>query len=168
MPSFDIVSKTDLAEVDNAINSAMREITARYDFKNSQSKISRESDEIELMAEDQYKIDQVQQIFRTHLVKRKVSTGAFDFSKIEDAKGGMLRQKSPIIQGIDKDISQIINKTIKNSKLKVQVSIRGDELRVSSNKRDLLQKTIEMTKELDIKQPLQFINFRDWIGINIS
>ena len=80
----------------------------------------------------------------------------------------MLRQKSPIIQGIDKDISQIINKTIKNSKLKVQVSILGDELRVSSSKRDLLQKTIEMTKELDIKQPLQFINFRDWIGINIS
>ena len=86
MPSFDIVSKTDLAEVDNAINSAMREITTRYDFKNSQSKISRESDEIELMAEDQYKIDQVQQIFRTHLVKRKVSTGAFEFAKIEDAK----------------------------------------------------------------------------------
>ena len=80
----------------------------------------------------------------------------------------MLRQKSPIIQGIDKDISQIINKMIKNSKLKVQVSIRGEELRVTSSKRDLLQKTIEMTKELDIKQPLQFINFRDWIGINIS
>ena len=161
MPSFDIVSKTDLAEVDNAINSAMREITTRYDFKNSQSKISRESDEIELIAEDQYKIDQVQQIFRTHLVKRKLSSGSFQFSKVEDARGGMLRQKSPIIQGIDKDISQIINKTIKNSKLKVQVSIRGDELRVSSNKKDLLQKTIEMTKGLDIKQPLQFINFRD-------
>ena len=116
---------------------------------------------IELMAEDQYKIEQVQQIFRTHLVKRKLSSGSFQFSKVEDARGGMLRQKSPIIQGIDKDISQIINKTIKNSKLKVQVSIRGEELRVTSSKRDLLQKTIEMTKELDIKQPLQFINFRD-------
>ena len=92
MPSFDVVSKTDLAEVDNAINGAMREISTRYDFKESQSKIARDNDEIELMAEDQYKIDQVQQIFRTHLVKRKVSTGAFDFSKVEDARQGMIRQ----------------------------------------------------------------------------
>ena len=161
MPSFDIVSKTDLAEVDNAINSAMREITTRYDFKNSQSKISRESDEIELMAEDQYKIDQVQQIFRTHLVKRKVSTGAFDFSKIEDAKGGMLRQKSKIIQGIDREISQKINKIIKNSKFKVQFAIRGEELRITGAKRDVLQDVIQTIKNLEIKQPLQFINFRD-------
>ena len=161
MPSFDIVSKTDLAEVDNAINSAMREITTRYDFKNSQSKISRESDEIELIAEDQYKIDQVQQIFRTHLVKRKVSTGAFDFSKIEDAKGGLLRQKSKIIQGIDKEISQKINKIIKNSKLKVQFSIRGEEIRITGQKRDVLQEVIQTIKNLEIKQPLQFINFRD-------
>ena len=161
MPSFDIVSKTDLAEVDNAINSAMREITTRYDFKNSQSKISRESDEIELMAEDQYKIEQVQQIFRTHLVKRKVSTGAFDFSKIEDAKGGMLRQKTKIIQGIDREISQKINKIIKNSKFKVQFSIRGEELRITGAKRDVLQDVIQTIKNLEIKQPLQFINFRD-------
>ena len=161
MPSFDIVSKTDLAEVDNAINSAMREITSRYDFKNSQSKISRESDEIELMAEDQYKIDQVQQIFRTHLVKRKVSTGAFDFSKIEDAKGGMLRQKSKIVQGIDREISQKINKIIKNSKFKVQFAIRGEELRITGAKRDVLQEVIQTIKNLEIKQPLQFINFRD-------
>ena len=161
MPSFDIVSKTDLAEVDNAINSAMREITSRYDFKNSQSKILRESDEIELTAEDQYKIDQVQQIFRTHLVKRKVSTGAFDFLKIEDAKGGMLRQKSKIIQGIDKEISQKINKIIKNSKFKVQFSIRGEELRITGAKRDVLQEVIQTIKKLEIKQPLQFINFRD-------
>ena len=161
MPSFDIVSKTDLAEVDNALNSAMREISTRYDFKNSQSKIIRESDEIELVAEDQYKIEQVQQIFRTHLVKRKVSTGAFDFSKIEDARGGMLRQKSKIIQGIEREISQKINKVIKDSKLKLQVAIRGEEIRVSGQKRDKLQEAIQIIKDMDIKQPLQFINFRD-------
>ena len=161
MPSFDIVSKTDLAEVDNALNSAMREISTRYDFKNSQSKIVRESDEIELVAEDKYKIEQVQQIFRTHLVKRKVSTGAFDFSKIEDARGGMLRQKSKIIQGIEREISQKINKVIKDSKLKLQVAIRGEEIRVSGQKRDKLQDAIQMIKKMDIKQPLQFINFRD-------
>ena len=73
----------------------------------------------------------------------------------------MLKQSSPIIQGIDRDISQEINKCIKNSKLKVQVAIRGDELRVTSNKRDLLQTSIQMIKDLEIKQPLQFINFRD-------
>ena len=161
MPSFDIVSKTDLSEVDNALNSAMREISARYDFKNSQSKISRESNEIELMAEDQYKIDQLQQIFRTHLVKRKVSTGAFEFSKVEDARAGMLRQKSKIIQGIEREISQKINKVIKDSKLKLQVAIRGEEIRVSGQKRDKLQDAIQMIKNMDIKQPLQFINFRD-------
>ena len=161
MPSFDIVSKTDLAEVDNALNSAMREISTRYDFKNSQSKIIRESDEIELLAEDQYKIDQVQQIFRTHLVKRKVSTGAFDFSKVEDARGGMLRQKSKIVQGIEREISQKINKVIKDSKLKLQVAIRGEEIRVSGQKRDKLQEAIQIIKNMDIKQPLQFINFRD-------
>ena len=113
------------------------------------------------MAEDQYKIDQVQQIFRTHLVKRKVSTGAFDFSKIENAKGGMLRQKSKIIQGIDREISQKINKIIKNSKFKVQFSIRGEELRITGAKRDVLQEVIQTIKNLEIKQPLQFINFRD-------
>ncbi len=161
MPSFDIVSKIDIAEVDNALNGAMREITSRYDFKNSESKITRLDLEIELMAEDQYKIDQVQQIFRTHLVKRKLSSGSFEFSKVEDARGGMLRQKSKIIQGIDKEISQLINKSIKNSKLKVQVSIRGEELRITGSKKDLLQKAIQLTKELNIKLPLQFINFRD-------
>ena len=161
MPSFDIVSKTDLSEVDNAINGAMREISKRYDFKNSQSKISRENEEIELIAEDQYKINQVQQIFRTHIVKRKLSTGAFNFSKVEDARGGLLRQNSKIIQGIEREISQLINKTLKNSKLKVQVSIRDDELRVSGNKRDTLQTVIQMVKDLKILQPLQFINFRD-------
>ncbi len=161
MPTFDIVSKTDIAEVDNAINGAMREISNRYDFKNSKSNIARESEELELMAEDQYKIDQVQQIFRTHLVKRKLSSGAFEFSKIEDARAGMLRQKATIIQGVDRDVSQKINKTIKDSKLKLQVAIRGDELRVSGNKRDALQKAIELIKSLEFKQPLQFINFRD-------
>ena len=161
MPSFDIVSKLDISEVDNAINGSMREISSRYDFKNSQSKISRTDNEIEIIGEDQYKVDQVQQIFRTHLVKRKLSSGAFNFSKVEDARGGMLRQKSEIIQGINREISQTIHKNIKNSKLKVQVAIRGEELRVTGVKKDLLQKVIQMTKDLDIKLPIQFVNFRD-------
>lgn len=161
MPSFDVVSKIDLAEVDNAINGAMREITNRYDFKGSESKIIREEQQIQLVAEDNYKIEQVQQIFRTHLVKRGLSSGYFNFEKIEDARGGLLKQKSEISQGIDKEIAQQINKAVKNSKLKVQVSIRGDELRITSGKRDLLQSTISLIKEMALKLPLQYINFRD-------
>jgi len=161
MATFDIVSKTDLAEVDNAINGSMREITARYDFKGSEASIKREELEITLIAEDNYKIEQVQQILRTHFVKRKLETSALKFSDIESAKGNTIRQKASIIQGIDKDTALLINKEIKSSKLKVQVSNRGDELRVSGNKRDTLQETINFVKQLKVKQPLQFINFRD-------
>ena len=161
MATFDIVSKTDLAEVDNAINGSMREITARYDFKGSEASIKREELEITLIAEDNYKIEQVQQILRTHFVKRKLETSALKFSDIESAKGNTIRQKASIIQGIDKDTALLINKEIKSSKLKVQVSNRGDELRVSGNKRDTLQETITFVKQLNVKQPLQFINFRD-------
>ena len=161
MATFDIVSKTDLAEVDNAINGSMREITARYDFKGSEASIKREELEITLIAEDNYKIEQVQQILRNHFVKRKLETSALKFSDIESAKGNTIRQKASIIQGIDKDTALLINKEIKSSKLKVQVSNRGDELRVSGNKRDTLQETITFVKQLKVKQPLQFINFRD-------
>lgn len=161
MPTFDIVSNTDLAEVDNAINGAMREISTRYDFKGSESNISRDNDSLTLIAEDNYKIDQVQQILRTHFVKRKLDTGSLVFSPIENAKSNTLRQKATIIQGIDRDIAQKITKEIKASKLKVQVSIRGNELRVSGNKRDMLQEAIATVKKININQPLQFINFRD-------
>ena len=82
-------------------------------------------------------------------------------SKIEDARGGLLKQHSKIIQGIDKEICQLINKTLKSTKLKVQVAIRGDEVRISGNKRDNLQEAIQTIKDLNIKQPLQYINFRD-------
>ena len=94
-------------------------------------------------------------------VKRKQETSALKFSDIESAKGNTIRQKATIIQGIDKDTALLINKEIKSSKLKVQVSNRGDELRVSGNKRDTLQETITFVKQLNVKQPLQFINFRD-------
>ena len=161
MPSFDIVTKTDLAEVDNAINGSMREIENRYDFKGSQSEISRNDNEIILTSEDNYKIDQLKQILKTHFVKRKLEAKSLVFLKLEDAKGGTIRQKVNILQGIDKEIAQKIIKVVKDSKAKVQVSIRGDELRVSGSKRDILQKTIQMIKDLNLSQPFQFINFRD-------
>lgn len=161
MPTFDIVSKIDLAEVDNAINGAMREISSRYDFKNSKSNIIREELKINIVAEDKYKIEQVQQIIRTHFVKRKLDTSALDFLSIMDGRSGLLKQDINIKQGIDKETSQKIIKEIKNNKLKVQCSIRGEELRVSSNKRDILQDAIQIIKNKKFNIPLQYINFRD-------
>ena len=161
MPTFDVVTKTDLAEVDNAVNGTMREIANRYDFKGSKSEISRLENEITLIAEDNYKIDQLKQIIKSHFVKRKLDAKSLVFLKIEDAKGGTLRQKVNILQGIDREISQKIVKTVKETKSKVQVSIRGDELRVTGAKKDVLQNVIQLIKNMDINQPLQFINFRD-------
>jgi len=161
MPSFDIVSKTNLAEIDNAINGALKEISNRYDFKESKSEIKRENDLIEMISDDNYKIDQVQQILRTYCVRRKVDTGFLEFQKIENAAGGLVKQKVNIKQGISHDISKNINKDIKSSKLKVQVEIRGEEMRVSGKKRDMLQECIELIKSSNYSIPLQFINFRD-------
>ena len=161
MPSFDIVSKTNLAEIDNAINGAIREISSRYDFKNTKSEISRDDDIVELISDDNYKIDQVQQILRTYCVRRKVDTGFLEFLQIESAAGGLVKQKINIKQGISHEISKSINKDIKGSKLKVQVEIRGDEMRVSGKKRDMLQECIEFIKSVNYNIPLQFINFRD-------
>ena len=161
MPSFDVVSKTDIPEVDNAIQGALREISTRYDFKNSKSSIERENEELTLIGDDKYKIDQVQQILRTHLVRRKLDTGSFLFEKVEDGRGGLLKQLVKIKQGIDKEVSQKINKDIKAMKLKIQIEIRGDEMRVSGKKRDILQDTIQKIKNLNLSQPIQFVNFRD-------
>lgn len=161
MPTFDIVTKTDLAEVDNAINGAIREVENRYDFKGSKSSISRDINEITILSEDNYKIDQLKQILKSHFIKRKLDAKSLNFLKIEDAKGGTIRLKANILQGIKKEIAQKISKHVKDSKLKVQISIRGDEMRASGTKRDVLQNVIQLIKSIDIDQPIQFVNFRD-------
>lgn len=161
MPTFDIVSRTDLAEVDNAVSGAMREVSTRYDFKGSNCAIELTGEALEIRADDDYKLKQVQEILRGHLAKRKVEAGAFDFGKPEAASGGTLRQAVTIRQGVPREVAQQITKTIKGSKLKVQVAIQGDELRVSGKKRDDLQQAIATIKDLKIDQPLQYVNFRD-------
>ena len=161
MPTFDIVSRTDLAEVDNAVASAMREITTRYDFKGSTCSVERSEDTLTILADDDYKLKQVHEILRGHLAKRKVEAGAFDFGKPEAASGATIRQTVAIQQGVPRDVAQQITKSIKGSKLKVQVAIQGDELRVSGKKRDDLQDAIASIKEMKIEQPLQYVNFRD-------
>ncbi|MDP6474577.1 MAG: YajQ family cyclic di-GMP-binding protein [Alphaproteobacteria bacterium] len=161
MPSFDIVSRTNLVEVDNALQGATREIGTRYDFKGSKCAIERTESVLTIHADDEFKLKQVQELMKGHMGKRKVNIAAFDFAKPEDASGNTLRQTVTIRQGIDRDLAQQIVKAVKGAKLKVQTAIQGDELRVSGKKRDDLQSVIALVKEMKIKQPLQYLNFRD-------
>jgi uncharacterized protein YajQ (UPF0234 family) len=140
---------------------AMREIGTRYDFKGSNCSIERADTVLTIRADDDFKLKQVQELLRGHLARRNVDAGAFDFGKPEKAAGNTLRQTITIRQGIDRDLAQQVVKAIKGAKLKVQVAIQGDELRVSGKKRDDLQEAIALVKSLEIEQPLQYVNFRD-------
>lgn len=155
MPSFDIVSKTDMTEIQNAVNGAAREISTRFDFKGSKSSIELKDKEIILLADDDLKLKQLHELLVTYVTRRKLDTSALSFGKEEKAAGAMVRQAVAVKQGIEQEIAKKI------SKAKVQVSIQGDELRVSGKKRDDLQAVIAFVKTLGIDQPLQFVNFRD-------
>lgn len=161
MPSFDIVSKTDMAEVNNAVAGAVREISQRFDFKGSKSSLELKENDIILLADDALKLKQVQDLLKTYITRRKLDVSALDFGKEEKAAGAMIRQTVKVKRGIDQETAKKISKAIKDSKKKVQVSIQGDELRVSGKKRDDLQDVIAFVKTLGISQPLQFTNFRD-------
>ncbi len=161
MPSFDIVSKTDLAEVENAVNNVKREMTQRYDFKGSKCAIEQSENELTILADDDMKLRQMHELLQGHLAKRKVDVAVLDYQEPETAAGTSLRQKAVVKQGIDRDLARKIVKDIKGSKMKVQVAIQGDELRVTSKKRDDLQNVIQFVKDLELEHPLQYINFRD-------
>ena len=161
MPSFDIVSKTDLNEVDNSINMVNRTIQTRFDFKGSNSSIERSDENITLLANDEMQIKQLIQLFEENLSKRKIDKRALEYQTIENASGGTIRQIANIKQGIEQIIAKNISKNIKSAKLKVQISIQGDELRGTGKKRDDLQTVIELVKKMDVKVPLQYINFRE-------
>ena len=161
MPSFDVVSKLDMQEIDNSISNSMKEITQRYDFKGSNSKIERSDKIITLTTEDELKAKQVLDILNGHLIKRNVDTRSIKLKNSESASGNTIRQTFDLIEGVDQDISKKIISTIKSSKMKVQVKIQGNELRVSGAKRDNLQDAIQIIKDLDLPVPLQYVNFRD-------
>jgi len=161
MPSFDIVSKCDLNEVDNALANIAREIATRFDFKDSQCRIERQEAVLTLHADDQLKLKQMHELLKGHLVRRKVDPSALEFKDAERASGDRLRQEIVVKQGIDRELAKRLIKELKDSKLKLQVSIQGDELRVSGKKRDDLQEAIALIRGLKIAQPLQFVNFRD-------
>ena len=162
MPSFDIVSKVDLQEVDTAVQQVVKEIRTRYDFKGSKSKVERNEAEITVHSDDDYKLEQVVEIVKEKLVRRKIDTRVLSFGTVEPASGSMVRQVVTVQQGIETEIAKKLVKSIKTAKIKVQASIQGDELRVTGKKRDDLQQTIALLKaDKTVNLPLQYINFRD-------
>ncbi len=161
MPSFDIVSKTDMAEVDNALAGISREIAQRFDFKGSSCTVERKDETITVLADDDSKLKQLQELLKVYFTRRNVDPKALDYKPEERAAGDSLRQLVLIKQGIDKDTAKTLVKAIKDSKIKVQASIQGDEVRVTGKKRDELQETIALLKKIEVDRPLQFLNFRD-------
>ena len=162
MPSFDIISKVDQQEIDNVVNSVNRELSNRYDFKDSNFTIefNKKDELIRIKAEDEYKLEQIGSSLKIYATKRNIDIKFFTFDDIEKLGGKNIVQNIRIIQGIDKDNSKKIIKITKDSKLKIQASIQGDEIRVTGKKIDDLQDMMSKIKSSDLPISLQFINFR--------
>ena len=161
MPSFDIVSEVDHAEVENAVLNVMREIAVRYDFKGSKSTAEHKDGVITVFADDDLKLKQMHEILRGQLHKRGIEPGQLDYQKVEPAAGQSVRQNIVVKEGIDKELGKKIVKEIKSAKMKTQVAIQGDTLRVTGKKRDDLQAVIQFVKDLGLELPMQYKNFRD-------
>jgi uncharacterized protein YajQ (UPF0234 family) len=158
--SFDIVSKTDYAEVTNAVNQTMKEVSQRFDFKGSSAKVEQQQKDLMLSAEDETKLRNMNDILQGKLVKRGISLKALDYQKIEPAAGGTVRQLVKIQQGIPIEKAKEVVKFIKDSKVKVQASIQGETVRVSGKDRDTLQDVIARLKANDFGIDMQFDNYR--------
>jgi len=161
MPSFDIVSRVDFQEIDNAIANALREITNRYDFKGSNTTVERSEKVITIVTDDDLKLSQVNDILISHFVRRKLDPLALGKKDKEKAGGDRIRQTISLVEGIEQDIAKKITSEIKSSKMKVQAKINGNELRIDGKKRDDLQAAMQLIEDLNIGIPVQFINFRD-------
>lgn len=161
MPSFDIVSRVEMEEVDNALAGVSREIAQRFDFKGSQSSVKHEEAVLTIVADDALKLKQMHELLKGHLTRRKVEAGALEFKEPEKAAGNTLRQTVTLRHGIDRELAKKLVQGLKDSKLKVQAAIQGDELRISGKKRDDLQAAIAHIRGLKLEQPLQFVNFRE-------
>lgn len=158
--SFDVVSKTDMQEVANAILQAQKELAQRFDFKGSKSSIELTAEEIVLHSDDEGKLRSVKEILESKLVKRHVALKALDYGKLEPAQMGTIRQKAKIVQGIEIEKAKAIVRTIKDAKVKVQASIQSDQVRVVGRSKDDLQRAMALVKENDFGIPLQFTNYR--------
>ena len=162
MPTFDVVSEVDMQEVRNAVDQAAREISTRFDFKNTDSSIELAGMEITLRSNTEERLKAVTQVLEEKFVKRNVSLKALDHGKVEEATKGTARQTIKLKMGIDSDKAKAVNSTIKELGLKgVSSQTQGDQVRVTGKKRDDLQAVIAALKEKDLGIPLQFNNFRD-------
>jgi hypothetical protein len=158
--SFDIVSKTDYAEVTNAVHQTLKEVSQRFDFKGSAATVEIVGKDLVLSAEDDTRLRNMNDILQSKLVKRGISLKALDYQKIEPAAGGTVRQSVKIQQGIPTDKAKEIVRYIKDAKIKVQASIQGESVRVSGKDRDTLQETIAMLKSYDFGIDMTFDNYR--------
>ena len=158
--SFDIVSKVDLPEVANAVQQAQKELAQRFDFKNSKSSIKLEEDKIILISDDDFKLTNVVEILESKLVKRGVSLKSLEYGKAQSAAGDTVKQEVKLVQGIAQEKSKLINKVLKDNKIKVASSIQGDEIRVTGKNKDDLQAAIALLRKEDFGIELQFINYR--------
>ncbi len=158
--SFDIVSKVDQMEVRNGVDQAQKELANRYDFRGSKSEIRFDKDEITLVADDEFRMEQLKDILVSKLLKRGIDMRQIDYGKAEAGTGLTIRQKMEFKQGIQQDVAKSIIKQIKEKGLKVQAQIQGEELRVTGKDKDELQKVISFVKGLELTIPVNFTNFR--------
>jgi uncharacterized protein YajQ (UPF0234 family) len=161
MPSFDVVCHVDLQEVDNAINQTLREVGQRFDFKNTPTEVRREDGTLHLRSADDFKLRALGEILREKLARRQVPLKALQPGPIEPGPAGTARQRIDLQQGIPVDKGREIVKLVKDSKLRVQVAIQGDQVRVSGKKKDDLQSVIKLLRERDLGIALQCTNYRD-------
>jgi uncharacterized protein YajQ (UPF0234 family) len=161
MPSFDVISKINYPEFDNALANCLREITNRYDFKGLNISIERKDKTITTLAPDEIKLKQVNELLQVHLIRRKVDPRVIVVKNSESAAGTTIRQISELKEGISQENAKKIIAEVKKLKLKVQIKIQGEELRTEGKKRDDLQEAISKIQAIDIGLPIEFVNFRD-------
>jgi hypothetical protein len=161
MPSFDVISKINYQEFDNALANCLREIGNRYDFKGLKISIERKDKIITTLAPDELKLKQVNELLQVHLIRRKVDPRVITVKNSESAAGTTIRQLSELKEGINQENAKKIIADIKKLKLKIQIKIQGEELRAEGKKRDDLQEAISAIEAIDIGLPIEFVNFRD-------
>ena len=162
MPTFDVVSEVDLQEVRNAVDQAAREVSTRFDFKDTNSRVELGEGIITLASITEDRLTALRQVLEEKLVKRKISLKAVDFGTVEDAAGGTVRQVATLTAGINSDKAREVNKFLKGLGIKgLQSQTQGEQIRVQHKTRDALQQAIEALKGEDFGIPLQFQNFRD-------
>lgn len=162
MPSFDIVSRVEMNEVDNTINNTLKQIATRYDFRGSKTEINldKKTNKIHIVAEDKMKMDAIKEMMLAAAAKRGLDLKVFSFGDVEPGASGNVKRDITIKEGIEQDTAKKIVKMIKDKKLKVQASIQGDEVRVSGKKIDDLQEVITLVKSADMPVPLQYVNMK--------